>query len=181
MSRRLLIPPVLGTSLLLLWTAPLNGQEVELTRLTEQQAWERAALNLSGFMAAMIVYGQEQGHTPLEVGRRAGRILGETWDVPDDVDPAAYFADGMAINFQSWAGADPTLMPAETGTTAVGFNATYSEWFAPDVMLLGVSLDEFDAYFQGVVEGIAAHLGLQATMTRQGDRVVLRVHAAEDR
>lgn len=144
--------------------------------LTETQAWARAAYNLNYFFAAAILTGREHGQTPEAVGKKFGEIAAESWSIPTGVDPVAFFARGMAANLQIWPGAAPTVVEAKPGSVTLRYAPTfYRKGFADSNMPSGVTVTDFESFFQGLAAGLSGRLGLQVTITPEGEQLLYNV------
>ncbi len=140
-------------------------EAVVLPVLTEAQAWQRAAYNFSYFTGAAILQGREHGQKPEAVGKFMGEIAAESWNIPAGVDRAAFFARGMGANLQIWPGAAPSVVEATPGAVTVRFNPVfYRKAFADKEMPSGVTVGDYEAFFQGLMDGLGSRLGLQVTV-----------------
>ncbi len=148
--------------------APIPGAP-ELPVLTETQSWKRAVMNLTAMVVAGIANAREHGESPQAAGKKIGELFAPGWTVPAGADPVHFYAKGMAANLQSWPGTEPMITEAQGGTVTLRFTRTYRSFFGQDEKEMGVTVAEYDAFFQGLLDGVASHLGLQATLKIDGD------------
>lgn len=152
--------------------APAAAQDG--ARVDPQTAWRRAATNLNALTVAMIDYARDHGDSPEQAGRHVGELLGDAWVVPADAEPAAFFAGGMAANFESWPGMSP-VVGEEAGGMVVRYHRVYRNWFGDDDEAFGVTVAEYEAYIGGLVAAIADRLGLEVRIATDADLAVLHV------
>ncbi len=148
--------------------APVPGAP-ELPVLTDKQAWGRATMNLTATAVAVIANAREHGESPQAAGKKIGELFAPGWTLPAGADPVHFYAKGMAANLQSWPGTEPVITEAQGGTLTLRFTRTYRSFFGQGEKEMGVTVAEYDAFFQGLLDAVASHLGLQATLKTDGD------------
>lgn len=147
-----------------------------LPALADAQAWRRAVMNLNAMSAVVILDARQRGESAQAAGKRIGAKFAAGWDVPAGADPVVVFAQGMAANLQMWPGTAPVVIEAQPGVLTLRYTQTYRQFF--DGNEFGVTLADFNAFFEGVLKGVGGALGVDATLATDGEYGLLHVKRA---
>jgi hypothetical protein len=160
--------------------APVPAGAPSLPALADAQAWRRAVMNLNAMFAAAMLEARQHGESAEAAGKRVGGMFAPGWEVPPGADPVVVFAQGMAANLQSWPGSAPTIVEWQPGSLTLRYVRTYRGFFDSSEfgVSFGVGVADMDAFFGGVLQGIAGSLGVEATLATDGEYGLIRVRRA---
>lgn len=169
-----------ATSLTLLALGmPLVAQEarqqsmaVAIPAYTDAQRWNRETVLAVGFYASTIAYGKARGQTVDEVGRWFGDSYAPGWG-PANTGHAVRAARGFVLNMAAMPNTEPAIVSATDSSATLRYRRTHVAMFGATGVMYGVSVAEYDRFFDVVGERIASHLGLRYASRVDGEWSVI--------
>lgn len=158
--------------LILAGPSAAQDAELRLPEYTDQQRWQRLALNLVWTQAALLELGKEKGMTPEEVGRWAGSFYARGWLGGQE---AGSYAVAMNRNHMGWPGAAAEVLAASATTAEIRFNRPWESVIGPDRQIGGQTTAEFREMIRAVNEEISAWVGIDVAWEEGEDQDVLRL------
>ena len=149
-------------------------QKIELPQLTLEEKWETAESNLYYFICCGIAYAKSKGDSPEEFGTFTGEVAAPSWEKGKAKGPA-YLVRGISWNKQQFNGFKLEILAESESSIRGRMNIPWEDVIKERSKRYGVSVDEFNRFFEKKWEAIADYLGLEYKQKVEEDWIVFTV------
>ena len=155
-----------------------NEQKLKLHQYTPEQNWERTVYNLTHFILGGIKYAKLKGETAEDYGKYLGEVHAEFWN--KDKGTPAYLVSGITRNFQMLKNFKIEILKESDKSISGRMNRAWDSWVKDaEPEEYGISVDEFNRFFEEKWKAIATYLGLVYNQRIEGDWIYFTVKENE--
>ena len=155
-----------------------NEQKLNLRQFTPEQNWKRTVYNLTHFILGGIKYAKLKGETAEDYGKYLGEVHAQFWN--KDKGTPAYLVSGISGNFQMLNNSQIEILRESDKSISGRMNRAWDSWVKDAKSEeYGISVDEFNRFFEEKWKAIAAYLGLEYNQRIEGDWIYFTVNEKE--
>jgi hypothetical protein len=163
--------------LFLLASIGIAQQKIQMPELTDQMKTNRAVWQMDLYICTGIVYAKSLGKTAKDYGKFVGEQVIPNWAGRKGQGPAP-FLQALSIRSQIYQkGTFEIVSETETSFT-VKMNRPYVDYFYAGE-LYGVTLDEYEAFFEQMAVTITDYLGLKYEQKVEGEYLIAAITEKE--